>query len=181
VRPSLRGMDQDVSDVQRGERVQMPWCSVGIAVKIRAPQTPSALRLRLRTQHHRTTTSRTRRVSDRAPCYAGPDARGIATRLRVPGSPYRLGSSSLVTVCGCSHLDISITQSPCKPRQLTQRERRLRLSLHLPCPRPIATLPLPTPDCTGSAQQKAPRRLLSVPHPFISHPRLQFHLLTTRC
>jgi hypothetical protein len=37
--------------------------------------------------------------------------------LRLQGSPYRLGSSSLVR--GCSHLDISITQSPCKPRQLT--------------------------------------------------------------
>jgi hypothetical protein len=80
----LRGIDQDVSDVQRGERGQMPWCR-------RGDQTPSALRLRLRTQLNTTTTaltapttSRTRRVSGLATATAnvsGPDAPDIATRL----------------------------------------------------------------------------------------------------
>jgi hypothetical protein len=120
VRLSLRGMDQDVSDVQRGERITIhdAVCGAGVAIAVetRALQTPFSLT----TQAANSTPQRPRRTHDvsRSPCLktgclrctatasvSEHDTGDMATRAQWQGSPYRLGSLSLVIVpCGSSHV-----------------------------------------------------------------------------
>jgi hypothetical protein len=193
VRPSLRGIDQDVSDMQRGERIKMPWCRRGDRRRDSSAQTPFSLTTQAANSTPRlpprTTPSRTRRVSDRADW----------ARRRRPTSP-ALTLTASPRVCGCkgaligsvrgrwssyarllpslTSASISMQASPADPKRRAASPMFASALAVAHC--------LPQIARAQSAQQKpqppsvAPRFVLHASQ-FSLHPRSLAQLLITRC